>query len=283
LFPALKIEPQATSTEFDARFPEGADYVIVPAVHYVEDPTLLAWVTAQAAKGATLIGVCDGSWVLGHAGLLKGRRATGHWYSLKSREKQFPETTWVRNRRYVSDGNIVTTTGVSASIPVSLALVEAIAGRVHAETVAKTLGVDNWSPAHHSDGFRLSARHVFTAAGNWLSFWAHENVGVPVMQGTDEIALALVVDAYSRTYLSNVFSVAQTQEAIQTKRGLMLLPDSVAGSAKPPDRLLSITEATSVAPSLDRILESIAHSYGRPTAAFVALQLEYPGLRRFTP
>jgi transcriptional regulator GlxA family with amidase domain len=280
MFPALKIEPYATSAEFDTRFPDGADYVIVPAVHYTEDPTLLAWVTAQAAKGAKIIGVCDGVWVLANAGLLRGRRATGHWYSFGDLEKQFKETTWVRNQRYVSDGNVVTTTGVTASMPVSLALVEAIAGRARAEAVAKSLGVADWSPTHPSDVFRLSARHLFTAARNWLSFWSHENVGVPVAQGTDEIALALVADAYSRTYLSSAFSISQSQGAIRTKRGLLLLPDSVAGASKPPDRMLPIAEVT---PSLDRALENIAQSYGRATAAFVALQLEYPGLQNFTP
>lgn len=282
MFPALKIEPHLTSADFDARFPEGADYVVVPAVHYAEDPTLLAWVTAQAAKGATIVGVCDGVWVLGNAGLLRGRRATGHWYSLGSREKQFPETTWVRNLRYVSDGNVITTTGVSAAIPVSLALVEAIAGRAHAETVAKTLGVADWSPTHHSEVFRLTAGHIFTAATNWLSFWSHENVGIPVEQGIDEIALALVVDAYSRTYLSSAFAVSQSPGVIRTKRGLTLVPDNVVGSAKPPDRLLSMTETSSVAPPLERILEDIAQAYGRATAAFVALQLEHPGMQRFT-
>ena len=283
MFPALKIEPQATSAEFDARFPEGADYVVVPAVHNVEDPTLLTWVTTQAAKGATIIGVCDGAWVLGHAGLLKGRRATGHWYSLGSREKQFPETTWVSNQRYVSDGNVVTTTGVSASIPVALALVEAIAGHARAETVAKALGVADWGPTHHSDAFRLSAKHIFTAASNWLSFWAHESVGAPVTQGTDEMVLALAVDAYSRTYRTTAFAVAQSQDAIRTKRGLKLLPDLVAGVSESPDRMLSLTEPSSEAPSLDYILETIAQSYDRATAAFVALQLEHPGMKNFAP
>jgi hypothetical protein len=158
-----------------------------------------------------------------------------------------------------------------------LALVEAIAGRARAETVAKTLGVADWSPTHHSDAFRLNARHIFTAAGNWLSFWSHENVGISVAQGIDEIALALAADAYSRTYLSRAYSISPSHGAIRTKRGLSLLPDSVAGAAKPPDRMLPLAEA----PSLDHILESIAQSYGRATAAFVALQLEYPGMQNF--
>lgn len=280
MFPALKLEPQVTSAEFDARFPEGADYVIVPAVHYTKDPTLLAWVTAQAAKGATIIGVCDGVWVLAHAGLLQGRQATGYWYSLTSLEKQFPETTWMKNQRYVVDQNIVTTTGVTASIPVSLALVEAIAGRAQAESVARSLGIADWSTVHQSDIFHLDAKQIVTAVRNWLSFWSHETVGIPVTPGVDEIALALVADAYSRTYLSSVVSVSPLQEPLRTKRGLLLLPDRVANTARAADRMLALAETSF---SLDHALEDIAQSYGRDTAAFVALQLEYPEIQNFTP
>jgi transcriptional regulator GlxA family with amidase domain len=81
LMPALRIEPQATLAEFDARFPDGADYVIVPAVHEPDDATLVGWVRAQARKGAVIVGVCDGVWVVANAGLLNGCRAAGHWFA----------------------------------------------------------------------------------------------------------------------------------------------------------------------------------------------------------
>ncbi len=118
MFPArVSIEPLATTVEFDRRYPDGADYVIVPAVHRADNAALLGWLREQAHKGATMVGVCDGAWGLAHAGLLKGRRATGHWYSLDDLRKQFTDTEWVRHRRCVADGNVITTAGVSASIP----------------------------------------------------------------------------------------------------------------------------------------------------------------------
>ena len=49
--------------------------MIVPGVHRDDDPALLKWWRRQAAKGATIVGVCDGVWVLANAGLLKGHRA----------------------------------------------------------------------------------------------------------------------------------------------------------------------------------------------------------------
>ena len=75
LYPALKVEPDATITEFDANHPDGADYVIVPAMSRDDDPAALAWLRSQAEKGAKIIGICAGAKVVGASGLLDGRRA----------------------------------------------------------------------------------------------------------------------------------------------------------------------------------------------------------------
>ncbi|HEU5058986.1 MAG TPA: DJ-1/PfpI family protein, partial [Kofleriaceae bacterium] len=129
LTPALTIEPQATTADFEARFPGGADYVIVPRIEDTANPAIVAWIQAQAASGATIVGICSGVKTVAAAGLLDGRAATGHWYDLAELRRQHPTMRWVRDRRYVADRGVVTTTGVSASLPASLALVEAIAGR----------------------------------------------------------------------------------------------------------------------------------------------------------
>ena len=52
LYPALTVEPHAIVAEFDRRHPDGADYVMVPAMSHDDEPAVLAWLTHQAAKGA---------------------------------------------------------------------------------------------------------------------------------------------------------------------------------------------------------------------------------------
>ncbi len=84
--------------------------------------------------------ICDGTLVLANAGLLEGRRATGHWSEIDDVAKAHPTMQRVRDRRYVVDRGVVTTTGVSASVPVSLALVEAIGGRDRATALAREIG-----------------------------------------------------------------------------------------------------------------------------------------------
>ncbi len=276
MFPALKIQPQMTIDAFDHRFPEGSDYVIVPAIHRAEDAPLLNWVSNQAKKGATIIGICDGVWVLANAGLLKGRKVVGHWYSFDDLENNFPETTWLRNRRYVVDGKIVTTTGVTASIPVSLALVEAIAGHDRAASVAYAIGVGDWNPIHRSRDFKLRSSHLYTAALNWLSFWKHEDIGIPIVNGINEVALALAADAYSRTYRSKVYSISAYPEEVHTHGRLLIVPDSIGVNKFKPDITLYELENTKPASALDAALIDIAEHYGFATSDFVALQMEYP-------
>lgn len=277
MFPAsLTITPQATTDDFDRRFPEGADYVIVPAVHRDEDPKLLAWVAAQARKGATVVGVCDGVWVLARAGLLEGRNATGHWYSFDDLRKAYPGTKWVRRKRYVADRKVVTTTGVTATIPVSFALVEAIGGRERAVALARSLGIERWSSGHPSERFHLGLPAMLTIARNYVSFWSHEDIGIPVAPGVDEIALVLEADAFATTFRSTIYTVSKNREPIVTKRGLTIVPDRVA-NVDAPRRMLAAPRTERPLRALDEALGRIAASFGQRTADWVSLQMEYPG------
>jgi putative intracellular protease/amidase len=277
--PALRAQLDGTMAEFDAQHPEGADYVIVPAMVNRKDPTVLAWVAEQSRKGATIVSICDGAMVVGNAGLLKGKWATAHWASESMRLQQFPATHWVRNTRYVADGNIVSSAGISAAMPTSLALVEAIAGTQRAAAVAREIDVADWSPRHDSDAFRP----------HWGNLWAFgvklginpylrhtEKVGVPLAPGMDEIHLAIVADAYSRTGRSQALSIAPTLAPVATRYGLRFLPD-VEGASNKIDFVLPALANIAPGKAFDTTLADLEARYGRRTAHAVALDFEYPG------
>lgn len=275
MMPALRLQAEADIADFDRRYPEGADYLIVPAVHHSDDPVLLRWVRQQADKGATVVGICDGALVLGEAGLLEGRRATGHWYSRGQREDAFPGTHWVSDRRYLADGKVITTSGVSAALPVSIALVEAIAGTARAQALATSTGLADWSPRHDGNAFALGATGYLTAAGNLLPFWRHEELGLKVQPGEDELTLALRADAWSRTFRSEALALAADASPIRTAGGLLVLPEPMA--AYPGIPYLAPIDAP-LATLFDHTLGAIAERYGPATAKLVATQLEYTPL-----
>lgn len=277
--PALRAELDATMAEFDAQHPEGADYVVVPAMVNRADPTVLAWLAEQARKGATVVSICDGALVVGSAGLLEGKWATAHWASEGLRLKQFPGTRWVRNSRYVVDGRIISSAGISAAMPTSLALVEAISGKARAAEVAREMEVSDWSPHHDSDAFRPRFGNLGTYAVKLMVnpyLRRTQTIGVPLAARMDEINLAILADAYSRTGRSRAVSMATTGVPVASRYGLRFLPD-VVGESRSVDIVLPPVANTAAGRAFDTTLASIAARYGRRTAYSVALDFEYPG------
>jgi putative intracellular protease/amidase len=275
LFPALTVEPQATVADFDTQHPLGADYVIVPNMSRHDDPDALRWILSQTAKGAIIVGVCAGALVVGQAGLLDGKRATTHWYYLKDLRDKHPAVHYVADRRLVVDGAVATTTGVTASMPMSLTLIEAIAGRDKAEAVGRDLGLEDWDARHASGAFRFTRPFALTAMRNTLAFWNYEQLGIELAPGVDEVSLALVADAWSRTSRSRAVMFAGTAEGQKTRSGIRILRERVATSW-PAERLIPALGDRPPAQALDQALSGITTRYGTHTADYVAMQLEYP-------
>lgn len=275
LYPALTVEADATVAQFDARHPQGADYVIVPAMSRDDDPAVLEWIRAQAAKGAIVIGVCAGAKVVGAAGLLDGKRATTHWYFLDELRDRTPSIRFVADRRFLVDQGVATTTGISASMPMSLTLIEAIAGREKAAAVARDLGVVHWDARHVSAAFKVTRPFALTVMGNVLAFWNREQLGIDLERGVDEVSLALVADAWSRTYRSRTVTVAPGPGVVESRSGVRLVPDRVGASDAEGQRLPAAASRPPAA-ALSGALADIERRYGAATADVVAMQLELP-------
>ena len=274
LFPALAVQPDSTTADFDAQHPDGADYVIVPAMSHDDDPVVLSWLQQQSAKGAIVIGICAGAKVVAAAGLLDGKQATTHWFYRNELLKRHPSVRYVPDRRLVVDGRVATTTGITASMPMMLTLIEAIAGRDKAEAVARDLGVEHWDARHASDAFRFTRGFATGVMGNVLAFWRREQLGIPLEPGMDEVSLALVADAWSRTFRSRALTIAPTAE-ITTEHGLRIVPDRIGEDAAGLPPAPTFFEHPP-ADALDNTLAAIAERYGQSTTDIVAMQLEYP-------
>lgn len=272
LYPAaLEVEGAQDLTGFDRMHPSGADYVIVPAMRTDDDPAVTAWLQRQARQGARVVGVCSGARVVGRAGLLDGRRFAGHWYDRSTLLRRHPGATYVPNRRYVVDRGVATTTGITASVPTMLALVEAIGGQDKARVLADELGVAAWDPAHDSAPFGLDARRAWTYVVDKAAFWRDERWRVEVQGGSDDIALALAADAWSRTGRVSV-EAASASGPVQLKSGLVLVAQPVAGGSP----RVPLSPALRPVQQLDRTLCEIAERYGAVRRERVMQEMEYP-------
>ncbi|MBS0583155.1 MAG: DJ-1/PfpI family protein [Proteobacteria bacterium] len=276
--PAFRIVAQATLAEFDVHHPDGADYVVVPAQNAA--PELLRWLAEQTHKGGVLVSICNGAMVVAETGVMAGRHATAHWSTESHRLQTQGSIHWVKNVRYVSDGNWISSAGVSASIPTSLALVEAIAGHQRAAMLAETIGASPWTARHNSDAFHphIATTGLPLAKVVYTNRWFHgkEELGILAPPGVDEASLALTVDAFSSTGRSHAYLVPSAEMPLRTRHGLTLLPEHENQDPVGAKQKVVLPVATPAGKALDIALAGIAQRYGRTTASGVAIVLEYP-------
>lgn len=273
-FPALQAYAELSLADFEREYQAGADYVIVPALHYDADPLILNWLRKQAAQGATIVAICDGAWVVANAGLLQGKRATSFWYAQPKLQRRFPDTHWQANRRYLADQNIVTTSGVSAALPAAIALVAAIAGTELATQLASSYAETDWSSWHRSDQFEFRWQDYWQIAKNYLSFWRHQQRLLKLSPGMDEVALALQADAYSRTYRDKVISYHATLSRVSSRNGLAFLVEQ--NSQRPNQKQLPELHHLPAIAVLQQTMHDIQIEQGEANCRLVQLLLEYP-------
>ena len=111
-----------------------------------------------------------------------------------------------------------------------------------------------------------------TVMGNKLAFWNRDELGIELAPGLDEVSLALVADAWSRTYRSRAVTFAASPGAITTRSGIRIVPDT---SAKPKEDVVNAFTDRAPVQALDQTLAVIESRYGAATRYVVAMQLEY--------
>jgi len=107
------------------------DVLIVPGgvvTRELERPTVIGWIAARAGTTALTASVCTGAFLLARAGLLDGRRVTTHWEDIADLRRMFPRLKVEDGPRWIDEGAVVTSAGISAGIDMSLHLVARLAG-----------------------------------------------------------------------------------------------------------------------------------------------------------
>jgi transcriptional regulator GlxA family with amidase domain len=122
----------------------GADIVVMPS--WRDDgtpapPALLSALRAAHRRGATIVGLCLGAFVLAEAGLLDGRPATTHWHLVAQFAQRFPQVALKPEVLYVDDGDVLTSAGTAAGIDCCLHLLRVRYGASVANRAARRMVV----------------------------------------------------------------------------------------------------------------------------------------------
>lgn len=124
------------------------DLIVVPGGNTalpLKDPKVVAWIKKASGESEITLSVCTGAFLVAKAGLLDGKEATTHWGAIESFKKSFPGITVRENRRFVDNGKVITSAGVSAGIDGSLHVVKRLLGEQAAKETARYMEY-RWEP-----------------------------------------------------------------------------------------------------------------------------------------
>jgi AraC family transcriptional regulator, transcriptional activator FtrA len=128
-----------------------ADTIVVPGWRNADEsppPALLAALRAAHRRGARIVSICSGVFVLAAAGLLDGKRATTHWRYVERLTRRFPTVAVEPDMLYVDEGRVLTSAGSAAGIDLCLHIIRQDHGAEIANLVARRLVV----PPHREGG-----------------------------------------------------------------------------------------------------------------------------------
>ncbi len=123
-----------------------ADILIIPGGYgtrpLMHNQVVLEWIKAQANHAELVMSVCTGALLLAKIGLLEGLRATTHWGAMDLLRDVAPNTTVQPDTRFVDNGHILLSAGISAGIDLSFHIVARLLGRAVAVETARWMEYD---------------------------------------------------------------------------------------------------------------------------------------------
>lgn len=131
--------------DFTLQRAQPVDVLIIPGgvvTAEMQKTQVIAWIKNTAAQASITASVCTGAFLLAQSGVLLHHRATTHWEDIVDLRLQFPGLTVLENVRWVDEGNVVTSAGISAGIDMSLHLVARLADRALAIATARQMEFD---------------------------------------------------------------------------------------------------------------------------------------------
>lgn len=112
----------------------------------VSNPKLIGWIKRRAAEAQLTTSVCTGAFLLAETGILAGKTATTHWASVERMAQTYTMVHVRGDARFVDEGDIVTSAGVSAGIDMALYVVGRLKGAAVAAKTARHIEYDYYTP-----------------------------------------------------------------------------------------------------------------------------------------
>lgn len=115
--------------------------IIAGGVHTdeMQKPAVISWIAQQAKTSCLIASVCTGAFLLAKAGVIEQQKVTTHWQDIDDLQQQFAKLQVEKNVRWVEQGDVITSAGISAGIDMSLYLVSKLHNQTLAEKTARQM------------------------------------------------------------------------------------------------------------------------------------------------
>jgi len=138
--PVSSFQGPQTVAEYGYQNCPKLDLILLPGgfgtLRELENQTIISFLRERAPSAKIIMSVCSGSWLLAKAGLLDKRRATSNKVYFKIATQQSDQVEWISKARWVEDGFFFTSSGVSAGMDMSLAVIASLFGKETALDIA---------------------------------------------------------------------------------------------------------------------------------------------------
>ena len=177
-----------------------ADTIVVPGWSSPDvdpSPQLVAALRTADTRGARIVSICTGAFVLAAAGLLDGRRATTHWLWTDELRDRYPRIEVDPDVLYVADGNVMTSAGTAAGIDLCLHLVSLDHGADVAATVSRRMLMPLYRPGGQAQYVDAPITHATSDGMTELLAWGMQHL--PAGVSVDDLARRAAVSPRTLT------------------------------------------------------------------------------------
>lgn len=223
----LDVIPHYSFDEMDMLLGKSPDIIVIPFMPMLDEnqyAPVREWIQKHSSVNTTLLSICNGAENLADTGLLDGKSAATHWGDVNRLIKKYPEVQWVKDQRYVQQGSIISSAGLTSGIDATLRVISDQLGDAAAKKVAEQMNYPSYDYVlyPHMEPFNAKLSDISYIMNNAFQ-WKKVKAGVLLYNGADELDLSSTFDTYGASGTTRTLTVSSPNEPIVTKHGLNIV------------------------------------------------------------
>lgn len=273
----IDVLPHYTLDEIDELLDVPPDLIVIPNIPNIlspDDKPIIDWIRNKNNEKTIFLSICEGARVLAETGLIDYKTATTHWSAIGQLRRMFPDTKWIEGKKYIEDGNVITTSGVvTGSMEGSLFIISKMIGKSSALELSRKYGYG------YSEKSQIEPLDLNITDTIWLLTalypWNKKRMGIYITNGVSEINLSALLDTYPRSFTAETLTYSDNREIFKTKNDLFVVPKLTKSNIGKTDILIDPKKYFKGSFPFDHTITDLARVNNKAIAKTTAKTLDY--------